>query len=588
MNLSEDQIRELAYCSRSSENFAETFGWLQQKASAGVSESSAIIPFVMGKSPEEPHYFQREILKALQNRENIAAFKVRRVGCSWVATFYAAWLVNFHEGVNILFISENGLKAKQILEKVKFILNNLAYHDHENIRKATPAPWLKGEIGTDNIERLSIVWRNDDGSIRATSDILSLNNTDNTGAGDDATFILFDELALYDHPDDTWASAMPTLTLGGHWMAVSTPRGIGDVFHRLCAKGDLYELGKLDEPIDFRYFKIRPEDAGITDLQIRKITEGWTHEKINREWNLTFTPPGTVAFNPTHLAVCYRPLKENPDIANFLAEYHDKVETGKGQFFYYSGADTSRAKKWRKKTEKDYHAFCALTGNGIQAGAYASKEELSKWAGAIIDDGAGGEVRTFGQLSKLHGQFPGILYIEEDGPGLVAATNHQTPRDGFSDMAQVSMSHYFKRGIVERFTIKIENHLVTITDPFTYHCLSVFQNLGNGKYGAPEGYYDDPVLAMLLASAALDAYGMMDIPWGTAVGAKPIQQTMQEEDMFTSSGPMLQLNMPAETARASEIIRGPTYDLGDVEKFKWMVTEDENNFEKVIGNANLF
>jgi hypothetical protein len=587
ISIAPEQSQEIIRCLISPEYFIETFCWLQQKASAGVAKSSAVIPFIMGKTPDEPHHFQRRILNCFIQRKNVVTLKHRRVGCSWIAAAYAAWLINFHESVNILFISETGLKAKQILEKVKFILNNLAYHDSNNIRKATLAPWLKGEVYTDNSERLSICYRNDDGSIRATSDVLSLNNTDNTGAGDDATFIVFDELDLYEHPDETWGSALPTLTMGGHWMAISTPRKIGRVFHRLCARGDLAELGKLDGPINFEYFKIHYREAGITDEQVEAATEGMTQDKKEQEWGWKFMAPGTVAFSPTHLAACYKPLKEYPEIADFLNNYADKVKAGNGTIIYYGGADTAMAKQYRKKSDMDYHAFTALTGNGIQAGAYQSKEALSKWAGQVVDDGAGQRVEVLGTLSRLHAQFPGVLYIEEDGPGLVAIANHQLPEDGFSEIVQVGMKHYFKRGIVEKFILKIENHLVTITDPFTYQCLSVFQQLGPGKYGAPEGseYYDDPVIAILLASTALDAYGMMDIPWGSKVERSKDTPAVEAEELFTS-GPVYQLTSP-QTIRASETIGGSTRGaLDDYNAFQWMVSEDDENFAKVAGDRH--
>ena len=204
--LSAFEVEEIIKCMNSPEYFIESYCWLQQKAAAGSGGSSAIIPFTMGKKEGEPHFFQRQILSWLQDKENVVAYKSRRVGCSWIAAAYVAWLINFTEGANVLFISESGLKAKQILEKVKFILNNLAYHDNANIKECRSASWLRGEVGTDNVERLSIVYRNDDGTTSALSEALSLNNTDNTGRGDDATFIIFDELAFYEHPEETWSS----------------------------------------------------------------------------------------------------------------------------------------------------------------------------------------------------------------------------------------------------------------------------------------------------------------------------------------------------------------------------------------------
>ena len=307
--------------------------------------------------PEESHfYFQRQILKWLHDRENVLSLKSRRVGCSWVAAVYVAWFINFHENVSCAFISRNGSSAKQILAKVKFILKNLAHHDAPTLRKSTPANWLCGYIHTDNQERLAIGWRNDDGDVTVLSEVTSLNNTDDSGRGDDYSFIVFDELDFYEHPDQTWSSAITTLARGGHWMAISTPNRVGSVFHRMCATGDLWEEGKSERDIDFKYIKVHWSEAGITSDQVRKSSTGLTQALADQEWELKFITPGTVAFDPTHLAVCYKPPELYPDVARELEEYRKKVDAyisgmpGVPQLYYYSGVDTAKGNQNRKSS----------------------------------------------------------------------------------------------------------------------------------------------------------------------------------------------------------------------------------------------
>lgn len=519
IGLTDKQLVELGRCIVSPEYFVETFCWLQQKASAGVSKTSATIPFTMGLTPEQPHYFQRRILRWLHNRDNVLTMKSRRVGCSWIAAAYVSWLINFHEGVNALFISRNGKEAIRILDKVRFILANLAYHDAKSIKKSTDASWLRSEIVANNTERISIAWRGDDGHINNTSAVESITTTDDSARGDDATFIVFDELGFYEHPEQTWSSATKALTLGGHWMAISTPNLIGDTFHRLCARGDLSELGKLDEPLGFKYIKIHWTEAGITEEQKERASVGDTDDKIRREWEWGFTSVGTVAFDPTHLAACYRPPAEYPDVAKEIEKYHKNVmsEKNRGSWIYYSGVDTSVAKIYRKASQKDYHAFTSLTNSGIQAFMYFSKESLGRWAGTRLDSGyidGDGIVDVIGTVSKLHAEYPGLCYIEEEGPGLTVIHNHRLPPDGFSDIEPVSMKHLFKRNIIERLILRVENHQIIITDEFTYQCMMMYQQVGPGRYEAASGYFDDPVIALALATAALDSHGAFEFSWG--------------------------------------------------------------------------
>lgn len=985
--------------------FVETFCWLQQKASAGVSERDSILPFQMGNSPEESHFFQRRILNWLHNRENVLTLKSRRVGCSWVAAAYAAWMVNFHKNVNILFISRNGAEAKKILAKVKFILKNLAYHDSDDLRKATRTPWLCGELVTDNLEQISIGYRDDSGEVVMTSDVVSLNNTDDAARGDDATFIVFDELAFYEHPEETWSSAQKTLARGGHWMAIAcvalntyifteygieqigdylpsstkhgefgeidtvkihgryglkpcntvynsgityttivttdrnyrlestavhpilcmrdgnidwiktheikigdwvpiqygmncwgkntsltdcipdryfpshgkemwvppnnitedlayllglitgdghlsdglpyrvniatvdkqtkqwllgdnigldfsessnphhivassksfidfcrkfgmsigvrapskkipdrimkspqnivraflqglfdadgsssrknggvqftstsieminqvralllnfgiisslfehitkptkrvkveslvyileigiharefysligfrldrkqnnslvlknkskslkdkipfaallvnpirkklpqlrgmaefsrdrrtksnratvkqakkypfalskqrareilelypeakdryayrklnelvslpyywvqvksieygqrqtcdfhipdgnsfitngfvshnTPNGVGDVFHRMTEQGDLCEAGHIsEEELGFKYIKIHWSEAGITQEQVNKSNVGSTQEKSDQEWEFKFISPGSAVFHPTHLAACYKPPEQYPEVAKALAEYREEVAKLDGNLFYYSGADTIVGKKHKKSREKDFNAFVALTKSGIQAFCHMGQEPLSQWAGMTLD---GEEIP--GMVPQLHAEWPGMLQVEENGPGYTVINRYQPPPDIFSMMTPVSMSAILKRGAIERLIVLVESHGIVITDLRLYQQMQVFEQIGPGQYSAPQGYHDDLVIALALAVDALQKHGSLAFPWGDntdkleRASITGMLGQMGERTVL-GGGPKLDiLTIPSEHLRSSSI-----------------------------------
>jgi hypothetical protein len=563
---------------RSPEYFAENYCWIQQKASAGVVDKTSIIPFAMGSRAPSKHevdernvpeqaqfYFQRQILRWLHKRQDVLTLKSRRVGCSWVAAIYVAWLINFHENVSVAFISRTGRDAKDVLAKVKFILRNLALHDHDNIRKATKADWLCGHIYTSNQEILEIGWRNDSGVVTVTSSVVSLNNTDDSGRSGDYSFIVFDELDFYEHPDITWASATTTLARGGHWMAISTPNMLGQVFHRMCAQADLWEAGKSTEPPQLKYIKVHWSEAGITEAQVKKSTIGFTQELADKEWEWKWITPGTVAFDPTHLAVCYKPPEHYPEIALELENYRLKVNEADGKYYYYSGADTSKGNPNKKSRLKDYHAFVAVTKSGIQAGEYYSQEQLSKWAGHVVDNG-GEKIVVKGTLSKLHAEYPGYLQIEEEGPGYTAVNNHEIPDDTFSHVAAVSMKHKFKKGAVERLIIKVENHQFIITSLALYQQMSTFQKGSQpGQYEAAAGYYDDLVVAAILAEDARDQEGGMEFSFGISAGdaQRAIEGYGQRMERLPA-GPQVQLTIPGINRRQSEGIFGELPPLPDL------------------------
>lgn len=546
ISMLESELLEYWKCAEDPEYFIENYCWLQQKASAGVSSKTSIIPFEMGSKEDEDFFFQREIIQHLYNRDNVLVKKSRRVGCSWIAAAYAAWLINFHENVTVNFISQTGAKAKDILRKVKFVLNNLAYHDSPDIKKATKAKFLLSEVEIQNQERIAVVWRNDDGSISTHSEVVSLNNTDNSARGDDPTLIIFDELAFYEHPDETWASAVPGLTRGGHWFGISTSNGIGHVYHRMTSRGDLYLEGKLDEELGYWYRRIHFSEAGISDAQVLASTVGMTQDTIDQEWYLKDQVPGDVAFNPTFLAACYKPLNMHYEVKEHLDNYHARVDGRNNQYIYCSGADTA-AIIHRKTKDHDFNAWTSLTLDGVQAFAYHARDSLAEWTGNP-------NANDLGLTSRFHEKYRGSLNIEVTGPGYTTYNNHVPPDDFISDYFAVEMKRKKKKGIIERLILRVENQEITITDPFTYQCMQVFQKGYNiGEYGAPAGYFDDPVMALALACDLLD--GLIERDFSFSGTAQPRTQQLNDigvpltDIMGTEALPPLEdylVELPAE------------------------------------------
>lgn len=209
VNLSEGQVREIIRCAGDPLYFLRTYCWLERK------ETTELLPF-------DPYDYQTEFMGYLSKRENVLILKSRRVGCSWTAAAYAAWLINFHKGVNVLFLSKKLTDAKKLLAKVKFILKNLALHDADKHELATKCPWLCGEINTDNQELFTVAYRDDGGAIVAESEVASLTTTSESGRSEGATLIFLDEFAFV-KPDDeaTWAAIKPTVARGGQWVICS-------------------------------------------------------------------------------------------------------------------------------------------------------------------------------------------------------------------------------------------------------------------------------------------------------------------------------------------------------------------------------
>lgn len=206
--LTEEQISEIFKCSQDPIYWIENYCWIE------IKETGEIIQF-------KPFDYQKKVLLTLHNKNNLLALKSRRVGISWILAAYAAWLANFKRGINILFISINEDKAKKLLAKSRFILKNLAHHDHTDIRSATSAAWMLNNIAVDNQQLLAMGWTDDDGDVVSLSEIASLTTTTESGRGDAATFLFMDEFAFLPNQEELMRSARMTALRGGQWVAAS-------------------------------------------------------------------------------------------------------------------------------------------------------------------------------------------------------------------------------------------------------------------------------------------------------------------------------------------------------------------------------
>jgi hypothetical protein len=160
--------------------------------------------------------FQEETLRSFCDNQFTIVLKSRQMGISTLVASYSLWMMLFNKDKNILIISIRQEVAKEIITKVRFANENLP-------------SWLKVVCEEDN--RLSLKFKNGS-QIRATS------TTKKSGVSLALSLLIIDEAALIEDADDLWASAQPTLSTGGKSIILSTPRGVGNWFHRMWQKAE--------------------------------------------------------------------------------------------------------------------------------------------------------------------------------------------------------------------------------------------------------------------------------------------------------------------------------------------------------------
>ena len=116
----------------------------------------------------------------------------------------------FNSDKNILVIAKDKDTAKNLVTKVRVMYAGLP-------------SWLKTAVEEDN--KLSLRFKNG-------SQIKAVAATAEAGRSEALSLLVLDEAAFIDSIDTIWTAAQQTLATGGGCIALSTPNGVGNWFHK--------------------------------------------------------------------------------------------------------------------------------------------------------------------------------------------------------------------------------------------------------------------------------------------------------------------------------------------------------------------
>lgn len=165
---------------------------------------------IRGKIPFELYDFQEKSVNEFKdNRFNII-LKARQLGISTLTAGYALWMMTFHQDKNVLVIATKQEVAKNLVTKVRVMHANLP-------------SWLKQRCVEDN--KLNLRYMNG-------SQIKAVSSGPEAARSEALSLLILDEAAFIDKIDEIWTAAQSTLTTGGSCIALSTPNGVGNWFHK--------------------------------------------------------------------------------------------------------------------------------------------------------------------------------------------------------------------------------------------------------------------------------------------------------------------------------------------------------------------
>ena len=172
---------------------------------------------VRGLIPFEMFSYQEDLVKSYgENRFNII-LKARQLGISEITASYAAWLILFHRDKNVLVMATKVDTAKNIISKVKTAIQYI------------PKWLMLGEMTTDN--KLSVELTN--GSV-----MKAIATSHDAGRSEALSLLIVDEAAHIKGFDELWTGLLPTVQAGGRIIMMSTPNGVGNVFHHVYSQAE--------------------------------------------------------------------------------------------------------------------------------------------------------------------------------------------------------------------------------------------------------------------------------------------------------------------------------------------------------------
>lgn len=236
-----------------------------------------------GLIPFKTFKYQDDTIECFLKKRFNVILKPRQMGFTEVTSAFATWLMLFHPNQTILCLATKADTAKQVIRRVKFALKHL------------PRWLLVSDITTDNKTSIEL----DNGS-----SVQSIAKSADAGRSQALSLLIIDEAAHIEGFDDIWTGIRPTVSAGGRIIMLSTPCGVGNVFHRTYV--DAEEKITDWNPIRVEWWQ-HPEH--ISDLSIdqstgkytstwfRNETKGMTAREIAQEYECAFLASGDTFFS---------------------------------------------------------------------------------------------------------------------------------------------------------------------------------------------------------------------------------------------------------------------------------------------------
>ena len=425
-----------------------------------------------GLIPFKTYPYQDDMLVNFNDHRFNIVLKARQLGLSTIVAAYVVWLLLFHRDKNVLVIATKFATATNLVKKVKNIMKNLP-------------DWIRiADIKIDNRSSFEL---SNGSQIKAGS------TSGDAGRSEALSLLVIDEAAHVDGLDELWTGLYPTLSTGGRCIALSTPNGIGNWFHKTYVDA---EVGENDFFHSNLPWDVHPERD---KAWFEKETRNMSRRQIAQELECNFNTSGETVVHPDDIGFVKSTVKDPKYRTGFDRNYWIWEEYQQGEN-YLLVADVARGDG---KDSSAFHVFKVSTME--QVAEYQGKPSLDMYSNILAQVGKeygnallvveniGIGISVLEKLELL--QYKNIYYslkgtheyIEQE-----VAYSNDSSVPGFSTTTKT------RPLVVAKMEEFIRNKLVIIHSNRLCNELDTFI-WNNGKAQAMKGYNDDLIMSLAIS-----------------------------------------------------------------------------------------
>jgi len=263
------RVREILKCGKDPSYFLKTYARISHPL-------HGLVPF-------DTYPFQDVLLKDFNDYRFNIILKARQLGISTITAGYVVWMLLFHRDKNVLVMATKFSTAGNLVNKVKKIMKNLP-------------DWLR--IATIDIDNRTSFVLSNGSQIKASS------TSGDAGRSEALSLLVLDEAAHIEGLEELWTGLYPTLSTGGRCIALSTPNGVGNWFHKTCndaeTRANNFKLTSLA-------WDVHPDRD---QTWFEKETKNMSKRQIAQELECNFNMSGETVIHPDDLTWMESTIKE--------------------------------------------------------------------------------------------------------------------------------------------------------------------------------------------------------------------------------------------------------------------------------------